>query len=150
MNVFPGQIKPLNKSERLLIKKTDITCRESKAIISRFAAKKKNYKNKINQECYLNISILWGGGVLLDWFWCLIKVDGLFDSQVHHGVVMDCLPCGLLTEHAQTGRGLKHVQLLLQILNLLLMKISKINKDIIVSKYKISGPHDHKLKKILV
>ena len=128
MNVFPGQIKPLNKSERLLIKKTDITCRESQAIISRFAAKKKKLQ-KQNKSRMLSqyLSILWGGGVLLDWFWCLIKVDVFFDSEVHHGVVMDCLPCGLLTEHAQTGRGLKHVQLLLQILNLLLMKISKMN-----------------------
>ena len=69
------------------------------------------------------LSILWGGGVSLDWFWCLVEVDGLFDSEVHHGVVMDCLPCGFLTEHAQTGCGLKHVQLLLQILYLSLIHI---------------------------
>ena len=125
-----------------------ITDVESHKLLSLLVMQQKK-KNII----FLYSSFYWGEGekwAILDWFWCLIEVDGFFDSEVHHGVVMDCLPCGLLTEHAQTGRGLKHVQLLLQILNLLLMKISKINKDIIVSKYKISGPHDHKLKKILV
>lgn len=99
---------------------------------------------------YISIFFFYLGGeekwVILNWFRCLVEVDGLFDSEIHHGVVMDCLPCGLLTEHAQTGRGFEHVQLLLQILYLFLSRISKINKNIIVLKYTISGPHDHKLR----